>query len=115
MFDIKALIKAFTYSLDGFKEGIQYHTHFRLAAVLTLLLSPVAILIGDDAVQRALLLSTLLLIPIFELINSAVEITVNRISLEQHPLSKKAKDLASAAVSLTITNALVVWILVIFF
>jgi len=115
LFDIKGLIKAFRYSLAGFNEGVQHHTHFRLATVLTLLLSPVAILIGDDAIQRALLLSTLFLIPILELINSAVEITVNRISLEQHPLSKKAKDLASAAVFLTIMNAVAVWILVIFF
>jgi len=114
LFNIRKLLKAFTYSLDGLKEGIQHHAHFRLATVVTLLLSPVAILIGDTAVQRAIMLFALLLIPMLELINSAIEITVNRISLEQNPLSKKAKDLASAAVSLSIANAIVVWSLTIF-
>ena len=114
MFDIRGLINALTYSVAGFKEGIQHHTHFRLAIVLTILFTPVAILIGEDAVQRALLVFALLLIPILELINSAIEITVDRISLEHHQLSKKAKDLASAAVSLSVTNAVVIWSLIIF-
>ena len=114
MFYIKGLIKACTYSLDGLKEGFQNHKHFRLAIALTLVLSPVAIFIGDNQTDRAFLLFVLLLIPIFELVNSALEITINRIGLEQNPLSKNAKDLASAAVSLSIVNAAVVWSLLIF-
>ena len=114
LFDVRGLINAFIYSFAGFKEGIQHHTHFRLAIVVTILFTPVAIFIGDDAVQRALLVFALLLVPILELINSAIEITVDRISLEHHQLSKKAKDLASAAVSLSVTNAVVIWSLIIF-
>ena len=114
MFDVRGLINAFIYSFAGFKEGIQHHTHFRLAIVVTILFTPMAIFIGDDAVQRALLVFALLLVPILELINSAIETTVDRISLEHHLLSKKAKDLASAAVSLSIANAIVVWSFIIF-
>ena len=114
MFDVRGLINAFIYSFAGFKEGVQHHTHFRLAIVVTILFTPVAIFIGDDAAQKALLVFALLLVPILELINSAIEATVDRISLEHHLLSKKAKDLASAAVSLSIANAIVVWSFIIF-
>ncbi len=69
-------------------------------------------MLGANGVQRALLIGSLVLVLIVELINSAIEATVDRISLERHELAKRAKDLGSAAVMLSIANAAVVWALV---
>ena len=67
---------------------------------------------GDSGVERALLVGSVLLVPVVELINSAIESTVDRISEERHELSGRAKDMGSAAVLLTIINAVVIWLLI---
>ena len=69
---------------------------------------------GETPVERALLLATLLLVLIVELVNSAIETAVDRVSLEDHPLAKRAKDIASAAVGLAIANAALIWLLIVF-
>jgi diacylglycerol kinase (ATP) len=69
---------------------------------------------GETPVERALLLASLLLVLIVELVNSAIETAVDRVSLEDHPLAKRAKDIASAAVGLAIANAALIWLLIVF-
>ena len=76
------------------------------------LLAPAALWLGRTGVERALLIACLLLVLIVELLNSAIEATVDRISLDQHPLAKRAKDIGSAAVMLSLLNAGVVWLLI---
>ena len=77
------------------------------------LLTPVALWLGHTGVERALLIGSLLLVLIVELLNSAVEATVDRISFENHRLAKRAKDIGSAAVMLSLVNAGVIWLLII--
>jgi len=77
------------------------------------LLTPLALWLGNTGVERALLIGSLILVLIVELLNSAVEATVDRISFENHRLAKRAKDIGSAAVMLALVNAGVVWLLII--
>jgi len=77
------------------------------------LLTPVALWLGGTGVERALLIGSLILVLIVELLNSAIEATVDRISFENHRLAKRAKDIGSAAVMLSLVNAGVVWLLII--
>lgn len=81
--------------------------------VLVAVLAPVALWLGHTGVERALLIGCLLLVLIVELLNSAIEATVDRISFENHRLAKRAKDIGSAAVMLSLVNAGVVWLLII--
>jgi len=77
------------------------------------LLAPLALWLGDTGAERALMIGSLILVLIVELLNSAVEATVDRISFENHRLAKRAKDIGSAAVMLSLVNAGVVWLLII--
>ena len=78
------------------------------------LLTPLALWLGHSGVERALLIGCLLLVLVVELINSAIEATVDRLSFENHRLAKRAKDIGSAAVMLSLANAAVVWGLILF-
>jgi diacylglycerol kinase (ATP) len=79
-----------------------------LAAVLV----PLGLWLGQTGVERALLVGSVLLVLIVELLNSAVEATVDRVSLDDHSLAKRAKDIGSAAVMLSLANVGVIWLLV---
>jgi diacylglycerol kinase (ATP) len=81
--------------------------------VLVAVLAPLALWLGHTGVERALLIGCLLLVLIVELLNSAIEATVDRISFENHRLAKRAKDIGSAAVMLSLVNAGVVWLLIV--
>ena len=76
------------------------------------MLVPLGLWLGASGVERALLVGSVLLVLIVELLNSAVEATVDRVSLENHSLAKRAKDIGSAAVMLSLANVAVVWLLV---
>jgi diacylglycerol kinase (ATP) len=76
-------------------------------------LAPLALWLGENGVERALLIGCLLLVLIVELLNSAIEAAVDRISFENHRLAKRAKDIGSAAVMLSLANAAVIWLIVI--
>ena len=80
--------------------------------ILVAVLSPVALWLGETGVERALLIGCLLLVLIVELLNSAIEATVDRISFENHRLAKRAKDIGSAAVMLSLVNAGLIWLLI---
>ena len=78
------------------------------------LLAPVALWLGNTGTERALLIGSLILVLIVELLNSALEATLDRISVEHHRLTKRAKDIGSAAVMLALVNAGVIWLLILF-
>ena len=80
--------------------------------VLLAVLTPLAFWLGDTGVERALLIGCLILVLIVELLNSAIEATVDRISFENHRLAKRAKDIGSAAVMLSLVNAGLIWLLI---
>ena len=103
------IYKAFTYSLQGIRAAWLHEHAFRQEAVLVIIGVVVALLLRISAYEKLLLICVLLLILIVELINSAVEAVVDRVSLERHPLSKNAKDLGSAAVFFALTIAGLTW------
>ncbi|MDP1930215.1 MAG: diacylglycerol kinase [Gammaproteobacteria bacterium] len=103
------LIAAARYSLDGLRSAFASEEAFRLEVLVFVIFTPIALWLGETAVERVLLISSLLLLLIVELLNTAVEALVNRISPEYHDLSRKAKDIGSAAVFLAMLLVAVVW------
>lgn len=95
---LRRLLNAFGYSLQGFRAAWQNEAAFREEAMLTIVLTPVALLLPVTGLEKLLLILSLLLLVLVELLNSAVEAVVDRIGPELHPLSGRAKDLGSAAV-----------------
>lgn len=100
---------AFGYSAAGLKTAYIGEAAFRQLVLLNLLLIPVAFMLDVSRVERALLIAVVFLGLIIELLNSAIEATVDRISLELHPLSRQAKDMGSAAQLLGLILIAVVW------
>ena len=92
---------------------MRHEDAFRQELILAAVLVPVAFWIGAGAVQKALLVGSVLLVLIVELLNSAVEATVDRISFENHRLAKRAKDIGSAAVMVALLNAAIIWALIV--
>ena len=111
---VRRVWNAFKYSLDGLRAAYQHEDAFRQEVLLAAVLVPVALYFGHSGVEKALLIGAVLLVVIVELVNSAVEATVDRISLEHHRLAKRAKDIGSAAVLITLINLALVWGLVFF-
>jgi diacylglycerol kinase (ATP) len=109
---LKRVWNALFYSLEGFKAAWKHEDAFRQESLLACVLIPLACMIGNSAMGRALMIASVLLVLIVELINSAIEATVDRISLENHQLAKRAKDIGSASVLIALINVLVVWGLV---
>lgn len=101
-------------ALQGLRAAWQHEDAFRQEVLVAAIAIPVAILLPASSLGKAMMIASILLVLIVELLNSALEAAVDRTSLEQHPLAKRAKDIASAAVFLSIANALVVWGLVIY-
>lgn len=111
---LKRLINAAGYSADGFKAAYKHEDAFRQETHLALVLIPLAVWLGDTGVERALMIGSVLFVLIVELLNSAVEAAVDRISLDRHHLIKRAKDMGSAAVLIALINVVVVWALMLF-
>ena len=101
--------RAFHYSLEGFRAAYKCEDAFRQEALLAALLIPLAFFLPVTGVGRALMIASVLLVLIVELVNSAIEATVDRVSLDRHHLSKRAKDIGSAAVFLALSNVVIVW------
>ena len=100
------------YSLAGLRAAFKHEDSFRQEAILALVLIPLALILPASGAGHALMIAAVLLVLIVELLNSAIEATVDRISIEHHPLAKRAKDIGSAAVFLALLNVLIVWGLV---
>lgn len=111
---LKRLINAAGYSWQGLRAAWQSEAAFRQEVLGCAFLVPIGIWMGDSGAERALLVSSLMLVPIVELLNSAIESAVDRQGHEHHPLSGKAKDMGSAAVLLTILITVLVWVFVLF-
>jgi diacylglycerol kinase (ATP) len=111
---LRRLLNAFGYSMAGIKAAYQNEDAFRQEVTMAIVLIPLAIYLGDTAITKALMIGSVLLVIIVELLNSSIEATVDRISLENHDLAKRAKDIGSAAVLLSLINLVVVWGLLIF-
>jgi diacylglycerol kinase (ATP) len=109
---IKRLANAFTYSVAGTLAAFKHEDAFRQEVILSAVLIPLAIYLGQTAIEQALMIASILLIIIVELLNSSVEATVDRISVKRHKLSKRAKDIGSAAVFFSLINAAVIWFLI---
>ena len=103
------LWKAFDYSLQGVRNTFYDEIAFRIELAVAVILIPVALLLPVSLIVRILLIVSVLLVLIIELLNTAVEAALNRISTEQHTLSAKAKDVGNAAVLMAPKNLLVVW------
>jgi diacylglycerol kinase (ATP) len=95
----------------GLLAAARHELAFRLELAACLILVPAAFWVGNTAVERSLLLGSLLLVLIVELGNSALETALDRVSLEQHALTGRAKDIGAAAVLLSLVNAAVIWLL----
>jgi diacylglycerol kinase (ATP) len=106
---LKRILKSFVYSWRGLSAAFRHEEAFRQELLLVAVLVPLALWLGHSAVQRALLAASVLLVLIVELLHSAIEAAIDRFGSERHPLSARAKDMASAAVFLTFINAAVIW------
>lgn len=111
---LRRIWNAFHYSLDGLSAAYRYEDAFRQETWLALVALPLALWLGDSALERVMMIGSVLLVLIVELVNSAIEATVDRVSLERHQLAKRAKDIGSAAVLIALINAAVVWGLLVF-
>jgi len=112
MLGLRRIILATRYSAEGLIAAVKGEAAFRQELALAVVLVPLGIWLGDNGTQRALLAGSVLLVLMVELLNSAVEAAVDRISEDRHPLAKRAKDLGSAAVMLSLAAAALVWLLV---
>ncbi|HEX7026191.1 MAG TPA: diacylglycerol kinase [Gammaproteobacteria bacterium] len=111
---LSRVIDATFYSWAGMRYAWRNEAAFRQEVILTAILVPIALWLGEDAVQRALLIGVCLIVLIVELLNSGIEAVVDRVGDEYHKLSGSAKDLASAAVFFSLLLTMVVWGLVIY-
>jgi len=109
---LRRLINAFGYSIDGLRAAYRLEDAFRQEVALAAVMIPAALLLPVAATGRALLLASVILVLIVELLNSAIEAAVDRISLDNHELAKVAKDIGSAAVMLSLVCMTTVWVVV---
>ena len=102
------------YAIDGFGAAFRHEPSFREDLIFVIILTPFAIILPVNAVSTAVMIASLLLIVIAELLNSAIEWTVDDISLAKRPFAKRAKDMGSAAVFIAYINCIVVWGLILY-
>jgi len=102
------------YSIAGLRAAYRHEDAFRQEVLLAAVLIPLALFLPTTGIGKALMIASVLLVLIVELLNSAVEATVDRVSLENHRLAKRAKDIGSAAVMMSLANVIAVWLLILF-
>jgi diacylglycerol kinase (ATP) len=108
----RRVCNAAMYSLQGLRAAYANEDAFRQEVLLAVVLIPLALLVNASANAKALMIASVLLVLIVELLNTAVEATVDRISLDDHSLAKRAKDIGSAAVLISLVNVVAIWGLV---
>jgi diacylglycerol kinase (ATP) len=108
---LKRLINACFFSAAGFKATWQHEEAFRQEVILLIISTPLALWLGETAIERVLLIGSVMLVLLVELLNSAVEAVVDRVGFEHHELSGRAKDIGSAAVMLSLLWAGITWAL----
>lgn len=112
---LKRIFNAFIFSWQGFKAAFKYEEAFRQEVFVLLMAIPLAFWLGDTALHKALLISSVLFLMIVELLNSAIEAVVDRAGDEWNELAGRAKDMGSAAVLLATAIVAMTWISVVFF
>lgn len=112
IFDLKRIIKAGSYSIGGLKAALTNEPAFRQEVVAFIILAPMGYFFGSTAIERVLLIGSLMLVLIVELLNSALETVVDRVGTEHHELSGRAKDMGSAAVLVSIILVILIWLFV---
>lgn len=110
---LSRVINAWIYSREGIKAAFIHEDAFRTEVFISIVLIPLTFYLGHNGIQRAMMIGSVILVLIVELLNSAIEAAVDRISIEHHLLAKRAKDMGSAAVFFALVNAVVVWWLLI--
>lgn len=110
--NLRNFIASVRYSIDGFFAALKHEPSFREDFLFVILLIPFAVILPVNAVSTAVMISSLLLIMIVELLNSAIEWTIDYLRPEIHPLAKRIKDMASAAVFVSYINCVVVWVII---
>ena len=103
------VVQAFRYSIDGLAGTWRTEGAFRQEVLIAAVLVPLSVFLNVTMIEHVLLVGSVLMVLIVELLNSSMEAAIDRISLDRHPLSKKAKDTGSAAVLLAIVLAMIVW------
>ena len=106
---VDRVLHAFGYSMQGLKAAIRFESAFRQEAALAVVLLPAAFWLGRNWIEVALLAGSVLLVMIVELLNSAIEAVVDRVSLDLHELAKRAKDYGSAAVLMSLLWCSGIW------
>jgi diacylglycerol kinase (ATP) len=109
---IVRLVHAFFNSCAGLADAFRYESAFRQEIAMAAVLIPLACFLSVSPVERALLVASVLFVMIVELLNTGVEVAIDRISFEHHSLSKRAKDIGSAAVLVSLLLMAIVWLLV---
>lgn len=112
---LKRIVNAFFFSLAGFKATWSHEEAFRQEVLLFIVTAPLALWLGETAIEKLLLIGSIVLVLVVELLNSAVEAVVDRVGFEHHELSGRAKDIGSAAVMLSLLWAAVTWTLILLF
>jgi diacylglycerol kinase (ATP) len=108
---IRRLLNATLHSLEGLAAAVRHEAAFRQELMLAAVLLPLGLWLGNNGIERALLTGSVLLLLVVELLNSAIEAAVDRVSLENHELAKRAKDYGSAAVMIALAATALVWLL----
>ena len=106
---LQRILNATSYSLAGFKAAFQNEAAFRQIILINSLLIPLSFFMPVSRVEQVIMIVVCLLATIVELINSAIEAVVDRVSIEQHPLSKNAKDMGSAAQFVALAIIALTW------
>lgn len=106
------IVKAFGYTCDGLKNAFREDIAFRQEVYMAAVMVPLAVILAPNHLSLVLMIASVFLVMIVELLNTGIEAAIDRIGPEFHPLSKKAKDVGSAAVFLALVNMAVVWLLV---
>jgi len=106
------IIKATIWSMQGLRAAWLYESSFRLEVYLFIVLAPLAWWLGGTAVERVLMIGSLLLVLGIELLNSAIEAVIERFGDEYHEIAGRAKDMGSAAVFVLMMNVLLTWSLI---
>ncbi len=111
---LRRVWNAFRYSLSGLRAAYRNEDAFRQESLLAAILIPLALLLPTAALGKALMVASVLLVLVVELLNSAIEAAIDRISLDHHRLSKRAKDIGSAAVLVALVNVVATWSILLF-
>ena len=112
--DFRNFFASVKYALDGFWAAVRHEPSFREDLIFVAILTPFAVILPVNAVSTAVMITTLFLIVIAELLNSAIEWTIDDISFTKRPFAKRAKDMGSAAVFIAYINCIVVWAIILF-